>query len=235
MAKRFIDTGIFDDEWFMDLSKDAKLLWLYLITKCDHAGIIKLNEKLCKAQTEIKSIVTVIEELGDRIITVDEHLYFIPKFLEFQYPDFPKSSVRQQNSAISILERYGLWDGEKLKTQVRVSKELPNSYEHVNGNEYTIFYNSELEKSENDPAYKKLIETIYKENSLNRPLKVILSFKDQISFEQFKKLYDLKNQYKFSISEYLEKIENWGNKPKRTSVYLTMLTFLRKDFKDLKV
>ncbi|MEX0598752.1 MAG: hypothetical protein WD512_19870, partial [Candidatus Paceibacterota bacterium] len=73
MSKRFIDSGIFDDDWFMDLSKDAKLLWLYFITKCDHAGIIKLNVKLCKVQTDIKDLPDIIKQLGNRLVTVNEH------------------------------------------------------------------------------------------------------------------------------------------------------------------
>jgi len=70
MAKRFIDTALFDDEWFMELSKEGKLFWIYAMTKCDHAGILQLNEKLCKFQTGIKNIETVKEELGNRIITL---------------------------------------------------------------------------------------------------------------------------------------------------------------------
>lgn len=143
MSKRFIDTGLFEDNWFMSLSKDAKLLWIFFITKCDHAGILKLNEKLCKVQTDIKDLDTVIKQLGNRLVTVSEHLYFIPKFIDFQYPGFPNSKVRQQQSAVDILVKHGLFDKEKLT----LSKQLDNCYEHehehviVNGNE-----NEEVEK-----------------------------------------------------------------------------------------
>jgi hypothetical protein len=152
MSKRFIDTGIFDDDWFMDLSKDAKLLWVYFITKCDHAGILKLNEKLCRVQTDIKDLNGVTKQLGNRLVTVNEHLYFIPKFIEFQYPGFPNSKVRQQISALDILTKYGLYTEGKLT----LTKQLDNSYEHehdtviVNGNvnepeepkkDFEIFWN----------------------------------------------------------------------------------------------
>ncbi len=127
MSKRFIDTGIFDDDWFMDLSKDGKLLWIYFITKCDHAGMIKINEKLLKLQTDIKDLDTVIKQLDNRLVTVSEHLYFIPKFIEFQYPGFPNSKVRQQQSAVDILAKHGLFDRENLT----LNKQLDNSYEYV--------------------------------------------------------------------------------------------------------
>lgn len=124
MAKRFIDTGIFDDAWYMDLSKDGKILWLYFITKCDHAGMLSLNFKLCKVQTGISDIPTVIKELGNRLVTVSQQLYFIPKFVEYQYPGFPECKFKAALSAIQILEKYNLYKDKKLT----VTKELPNSY-----------------------------------------------------------------------------------------------------------
>ena len=83
MAKRFIDTEIFDDPWFSDLSKDAKILWIYLITKCSHAGIFKKNEKLTVFQTGTKGLATVSKELGNRLIVLNDELLFIPKFIKF--------------------------------------------------------------------------------------------------------------------------------------------------------
>lgn len=139
MSKRFIDTGIFDDDWFMDLSKEGKLLWVYFITKCDHAGIIKLNEKLCRVQTDIKDLNLVIKQLGNRLVTVSEHLYFIPKFIEFQYPGFPNSKVRQQQSAVDILIKYGLFDKENLT----LNKQLTNCYEHDTVNDTVIVSGNE--------------------------------------------------------------------------------------------
>ena len=40
MAKRFIDTKIWDKSWFRNLKSRQKLLWFYLMTKCEHAGIL---------------------------------------------------------------------------------------------------------------------------------------------------------------------------------------------------
>lgn len=128
MSKRFIETGLFDDPWFVDLSPESKMLWLYMITKCDHAGMIQLSHKLCSFQTGIKDVDAAIEELGNRLLRVNEHLFFIPKFIYFQYPKFPQSQVKQQESAIKILEKYGLFD----KGSLTLSKDLLNSY--VNGN-----------------------------------------------------------------------------------------------------
>jgi len=140
MAKRFIDTGIFDDTWFMDLSKDAKIAWLYLITKCDHAGIIEINEKLMILQTGIKSWGTVRQELNSRLINLRDNYFFIPKFIQFQYPNFPKSNVNQQTGAIKRLCEFGLFcdgqviDFQALNSSPTLDQDLAKSY--GNGNEY---------------------------------------------------------------------------------------------------
>jgi len=130
MAKRFIDTEIFDDPWYMDLSVEGKLFWIYCITKCDHAGILELNKRLAEFQIGIENLDTVTKELGNRLLRVSEHLFFIPKFLEFQYPEFPNSKVKTQISAVNILTKYGLFKEGKLT----VSKVLPNTYGNGNGN-----------------------------------------------------------------------------------------------------
>lgn len=133
MAKRFIDTKTFDDEWVHELSKDGKLFFLYYITTCDHAGILRLNKKLCEFQTGISKIETIIKELGNSLVTVKDGVYFMPRFIKFQYPNFPQSNVKQQISAIKILKSLNLWD-DNLNSYVTVTKELVNYYVNVNDN-----------------------------------------------------------------------------------------------------
>jgi len=164
MSKRFIDTGLFDDDWFMDLSKDAKLLWIYFITKCNHAGILKLNKKLCQVQTDIRDIDTVIKQLGNRLVTVSKHLYFIPKYIDFQYPGFPNSKVRQQQSAVDILDKYGLFDKENLSLTIQLDNCYDNDSDNDNDNDND---NDRRRKKKNkysdfvsltEKEYQKLIE-----------------------------------------------------------------------------
>ena len=151
MAKRFIDTGIFDDTWFMDLSKDAKIAWLYLITKCDHAGIIEINEKLIVLQTGIKSWSTVRQELNSRLINLRDKYFFIPKFIQFQYPNFPKSNVNQQSGAIKRFCEFGLFcDGQVIDLQAlnsssTLSQDLAKSY----GNGNDILYSNKKKSNSN--------------------------------------------------------------------------------------
>ena len=111
MAKRFIDTNLFTDSWFMNLPPESKLFYIYLITNCDHAGIIDLNIRLAEFQTGIKGLVnsleTVIEQFGEkRIIHIRENYYFLPKFICYQYPNGLNSSVKAHHSVIERLNSF---------------------------------------------------------------------------------------------------------------------------------
>jgi hypothetical protein len=124
----------------MDLSFEGKLLWIYLITKCDHAGLIRLNVKMCVFQTGIKNINDVLKEIGTRIILLTNGVYFIPKFILFQYPGFPNSKVRQQISAVDLLRKNGITI-EKLNSYLTINNSLlsvNNTYDNDNGNDTEI-------------------------------------------------------------------------------------------------
>ena len=138
MAKRFIDTELFNDSWFMGLSKDAKIIWIYAITNCNHAGILKVNEKLIEFQTGVKSFLTVSKDLANCLIRLNESEYYlIPKFFAYQYPNYPEKTFRAADSAVNELRKYNLWDEENnniLKTYLSVSQVLTKTPSNSKGN-----------------------------------------------------------------------------------------------------
>lgn len=249
MAKRFIDTDLFDDPWFMDLSKDGKLLWIYFITKCNHAGVVEINRRLVSFQTGIRDIGSVIKELANRLVTVSKDLYFIPKFITFQYPGFPQSNVRQQISAIAILNRHKVFD-EKTNSLVTLSELLTKSYDNDNGNkekekggvggkEKTIsveeFYKSQIEQSKFDPEYSKFVDFIFgrSENNDIRCNNVLL-LPEQMSFGEFVKAADCyrKGQCSRRMSDIVMAMENKKDLAKKyKSFYLTLISWIKMDQK----
>jgi len=234
MAKRFIDTGLFDDSWFMNLSKDAKILWVYLITKCDHAGIIEVNDILIKVQTGIKGFLTVKEELGNRLIFVRDNYYFIPKFIDFQYPNFPNSNVRQQESAIKILIAFGIFNVDTDKIEVEnltVSKVLPKPYDSdtVNVYVYNKFYDEQLKITTN-PKYEAFVKFLFGENDFKKPLTGVLSIRDQISSDDFEKLLMTAKTYNKTIKEAVSGLENKTAYHKgKVSFYITVNNWLKNE------
>jgi hypothetical protein len=136
MAKRFIDTGIFNDSWFIDLTSEQKLLYIYLFTTCDHAGIIDFNKTLATVQTGIKdlpnSFQTLSEGFGNRLIRLreGENYFFLPKFIKNQYPNGLNPSVKATASVIRRLSDFNLLDSD-FNLKLTLNKEFGNPYKRV--------------------------------------------------------------------------------------------------------
>lgn len=238
MAKRFIDTELFNDKWFMSLKKDSKLFWIYLITSCNHAGIIEFNEPLIKFKTGLNSLDTVIKDLDNRLIPLDNDYYFVPKFLEYQYNNFPNSKVRSQQSAINILRRFKLWNEENQT----VTKGLVNSYVYEHDNESghvkkktpKQFYDEQLELSENNPEYKLFISWLLGDNIFKRPMNKVLGMTEQITWDQFPTILEIHKDTGVKVKPLLEELENWlmkNPKAKNSTIVGTLRTFANNKIK----
>lgn len=131
-----LDTEIWSQRWFCDLSTDAKMLYFYFWGNCNHAGILDLWEKRFKDDTGL-SLAKCISEMEGLIIEYKPGSFLMPKFVNDQYPDFPNSKVRAQDSAIKLLDREGLTDFI-LNPLERVSKPLDKGYGYGYGNDNGI-------------------------------------------------------------------------------------------------
>lgn len=106
MAKRFTDTEKWKKPFIRTLKSPYKLLWLYILDECDHAGIwqvdfdvaeIKIGEKLKRE--------TAIENLQSKIYVFDNgNKWFIPDFIEFQYGTLDAKN-RAHLSVLNILHK----------------------------------------------------------------------------------------------------------------------------------
>ena len=86
MSKRFFDTEKFNDEWYRRLPLKYKLLWDYLLCKCDHAGIVKIDLDLASFFIGDKLEDGCLSKFfSERLIHLRGFKYFIPKFISFQY------------------------------------------------------------------------------------------------------------------------------------------------------
>jgi len=106
MSKRFIDTDLFNKKWFRKLPENYKLLWVYILTSCDLAGIWEVDFERaefngCKV-TEKKAV-----ELFEKQILIIENnkRWLVKDFCDFQYGKLsPKSPVHKK--VIGILESH---------------------------------------------------------------------------------------------------------------------------------
>jgi len=132
MAKRFTDSDKWEDVFFSELTNDNKIVWLYLLDKVNHAGVMKVNLRNLNfhCQTSFNCMGTVKELFGNRIHIVNEQYLFIPNFLKFQYSkglnkeSSPIISVKDELKKHSLIGVVSSLFGEEFLT---VSEVLPNS------------------------------------------------------------------------------------------------------------
>ena len=200
MAKRFIDTGIFRDSWVSELSKNGKLFFVWLITNCDHAGVIDLHFKNAENETGIvgfrNSFETLKKEFGNRLVWIRDNYYFLPKFVTYQYPKGLSESVKAQASVIAILRKHELFDNS-LGT---VKKEFNNSLITVQDKD------KDKDKDNTEEVYRSFDH---------------LSI-TQSDFDKLIKVYGVDK-----VNDILDRIENHSGNKKYRSLYLTASNWLK--------
>lgn len=112
MAKRFTDTEKWKKPFIRGLQGAYKLLWLYICDDCDHAGIWQVDLDVAQIRIGEKiELSEAIKSFEDKIIVFDKgNKWFIPSFIEFQYPSGLNPENRSHNSVIILLEKYNLLD-----------------------------------------------------------------------------------------------------------------------------
>ena len=110
MAKRFTDTEKWKKPFIRGLQGAYKLLWLYICDDCDHAGIWQVDIDVAQIRIGEKiDLKEAIKTFDEKIIIFDKgNKWFIPSFVEFQYPSGLNPENRSHNSVIILLEKYNL-------------------------------------------------------------------------------------------------------------------------------
>ena len=105
MAKRFMDNSIFEKQWFRELPVRLKIVWFYLINKCNHAGILNdLDVGLLSYQIgDNYTINEILEAFKGNIEQIGESKFYLSKFCKFQYGEL-NPNVKVHQSVIKILE-----------------------------------------------------------------------------------------------------------------------------------
>lgn len=129
MAKRLTDTEKWNDDWYISLSNDYRIIWQWLLDNCNHAGICKRSMRLlnfmCNTNvTEEEMIVS----MSGRVL-ISNNIWFIPKFLKFQYT----SLTSQRPVIISVVK--------ELEKHNLISI-IPESF----GNDYLIIKDKDKDK-----------------------------------------------------------------------------------------
>ena len=197
MPKRFTDTEKWKKPFIRGLQGAYKLLWLYICDDCDHAGIwqvdievaaIRIGEKIDSKEA--------IKSFDEKIIIFDKgNKWFIPSFLEFQYPSGLNPDNRAHNSVIILLEKYNL--------RISNNKPLISPSEGSMDMDMVKDMDKDKVKGEKKVKFKENILLTQKEH-----LQLIAEFGENVNdFYEYLSAYKIEKSYK-TKSDYLT-IKRW--------------------------
>ena len=198
MAKRFTDTEKWKKPFIRGLQGAYKLLWLYICDDCDHAGIWQVDMEVAAIRIGEKiDIKEAIKSFDEKIIIIDKgNKWFIPSFLEFQYPSGLNSDNRAHNSVIILLEKYSL----------RISKDKPLISPSEGSMDMDMVKDMDMDmvKAEKKVKFKENILLTQKEHS-----QLVTEFgeKHVTDFYEYLAAYKIEKSYK-TKSDYLT-IKRW--------------------------
>lgn len=85
--KRLTDAEKWKNPWFRSLPSKFKLLFLYLLDNCDHAGVMHLDPEFLRFYLgEDFSLEEIRSRFQEKIIFVSEDKIIIKNFIRFQQP-----------------------------------------------------------------------------------------------------------------------------------------------------
>ena len=120
MAKRFVDTELWDKEWFMELSCKHKLLIKFIFDKCDASGVWSPNYVLVTAYIGEKVTILDLEYFKNKITLLPGGKVFIPDFIKFQYGKLSKD-CKPHIPIYKLLEKHNI-DIDSLSMSETIGK-----------------------------------------------------------------------------------------------------------------
>jgi hypothetical protein len=232
MAKRFTDTEKWKKPFIRGLQGAYKLLWLYICDDCDHAGIWQVDMEVAAIRIGEKiDLKEAIKSFDEKIIIIDKgNKWFIPSFLEFQYPSGLNSDNRAHNSVIILLEKYNL----------RISKNKPliSPLEGSMDMDMVKDMDKDMVKGEKKVKFKENILLTQKEHSqlvAEFGEKYVIDFYEYLSAYKIEKSYKTKSDYltirRWVVDAILK--QNKTASPKISNKYQNELETARNAFKPI--
>jgi hypothetical protein len=108
MAKRFIQHEVLRNPWLRVAQPLEKLLWIGLITECDHAGIWIVDWPMMELMIGGKIDPAAAKKfLQGRFIEIDNgRRWFLPDFIRFQYSGGVAANNNTMKSVRQILDKH---------------------------------------------------------------------------------------------------------------------------------
>lgn len=113
MPKRFTSTEIWAEDWYLEMPIEYKLFWYYMLSKCDHAGVYKVNLRSFCSLNEVKlgSTSQVLDYFNNgkkRIRVINETTWLVEDFFFYQYGTTFNEKNRVHASIKKEYLKYGI-------------------------------------------------------------------------------------------------------------------------------
>lgn len=112
MAKRFVDTDLWQKEWYQDLHVVKKLLVKYIFENCDCAGVWNGNYKMASfiiGESVSKKDLEEINSIKPQFEFLPNGNVFVIDFIKFQYGTLSEN-CKPHKSVIEKLKKYNLFE-----------------------------------------------------------------------------------------------------------------------------
>jgi len=182
---------------------------------------LKLAERWKWSRTKVRKFLKDLEK-EQQIIQHKSQSYSTIEIINYEiYQEKEQQEIQQENNRKTT-----------GKQQQDTNKNDKNKKNDKNIDIVQNFYDSEIEKSQNNENYVNFVNILFGKNSLSKKLDRVLSMPIQVSFEQFKTIDQYKHNHKVTISDYLVSMENYKDLLKKnTTVQGTLLNWIRRDLK----
>lgn len=186
MAKRFTDTNKWRKEFIRGLQGAYKLLWLYIIDECDHAGIWHVEFDVAELRIGMQiNEAEALKQFNGHIIVFDNNLkWFIPDFIEFQYGVLNPEN-RAHKSVLDQIEKYKL-KGHLRSLQGRKDKDKDMDKDKVKEEKvrFDIFWQAYVRKQGSKQTSEKLWDKLKIEEQ-NSIIESLPGYFDQFTDKTF--------------------------------------------------
>ena len=129
MPKRFTDTEIWEEDWFLEMPFEYKLFWHYMLSMCDHAGIYKVNIRVFSMVNNVEispeNALKFFNNCKDRIRVIKSNIWFVEDFFAFQYGTTFNVNNRLHKSILCIYNKYNI-DINSIKGIIDLKLDLNN-------------------------------------------------------------------------------------------------------------
>ena len=114
MAKRYTETTIWDEDWFLNLPIEYAMFWVYVKDKCDFAGIWKPNIRgfensfTNNSKIELNKALELFNAEKERICVLPSGRWLLVDFFVFQYGNTMNGNNRVHLSIYNIYKKEGV-------------------------------------------------------------------------------------------------------------------------------